>query len=158
MSTLAPYITGGLIAIVSSDLFGWTLGLPASPFAGLAALRSTEITQTVDRSRKGDRLIPTRISSTGTSTPTNLVFGAGPLATRPASKRSATPEALIRSEWQGSFRWPTTIPIPVQKPTREENLPDGCDPGVSVMVERRVANQARRCITWIPTPTTVAAL
>jgi hypothetical protein len=123
MGGLAPYFVGGVVAVTLLELAGSPLDWARSaPAAGILGETASDFQQTVDRSRKSDRL------QIGAERP---VYSPG-LANQ---ERVRVPVTPVRD-------------VPSTRPSREENkLPVACEPVVSSITRSPLARESGRCVT-----------
>jgi hypothetical protein len=158
---LLPYITGGLLAVLSEGLLGVTLGVPTvlnlamapSAYAQSADVKvqqdfaqlvrdvvpGIDVAQQVNRSSKGDRLIGAQSLSTFGVAP-DLIFRGSLSDNRPAPERVAPA---------------TAKPV---KDARDEKLPEGCNASISPLSDRVAAKRASNCVTALEVPWKVASI
>jgi hypothetical protein len=132
MLKLAPYFAGAVAALVAMD-FAPPVKSAIDEWAGASANASTvQVMNTVDRSHKGDRLVPSRPS-----------LGALPAINNDV----AFPQVTIRDKERAAAK-----PVPAeqaQKPivVRGSKVPIGCDPAFSPLAASASLNFAGRCLS-----------
>lgn len=141
MSAILRYLAGGAIALASQGFFAVSFGLPSAmstvqmpQIAQAQDLRPTPVAalQQVDRTLKGDRLVP------------EFKNAPEPLVTGNEFVSNDTARRLLKPA------------LKLMKPT-DQKLPDGCSASISPLSDRVAANQASNCITSLELPWKVAS-
>jgi len=125
MFKLAPYFAGGLVALVAMD-FVPPMKSAIDELMGTSANASTvQVVNTVDRTLKGDRLIPLRPAAGAAS----------------SSRVVEMPEVTTRAK--------AVKPVPAEPAVKSirGKVPIGCDPAFSPLAASASLNFAGRCLS-----------
>jgi hypothetical protein len=129
MFKLAPYFAGGLAALVAMD-FAPPVKSAIDQWTGSAEVGIVQVVNKVDRSRKGDRLVPLR--------PTAGTLGGSTVV--------KSPEIIVRDEGRAAAKSGPAEPAS-KSVVRGPKLPIGCDPAFSPLAASASLNFAGRCVS-----------
>ncbi len=128
MFKLAPYFAGGLAALVAMD-FAPPVKSAIDQWAGASTYTSdVQLVNVVDRSLKGDRLVPAHRP-------------VGHVSISVISKGAGSPVTTVGDNGRATAKPGQAAP---QKPAGK--LPVGCDPAFSPLAASASLNFASRCI------------
>lgn len=128
MFRLAPYFAGGLAALVAMD-FAPPVKSVIDEWTGVSASAATvQVVNKVDRSRKGDRLVPLRASS-GRFGTTSIIVPAAAVGSNSGTAAKSAPSQPAKPATQGA------------------KMPIGCDPAFSPLAASASLNFAGRCLS-----------
>jgi hypothetical protein len=173
MYGLAPYIVGGLAAVLVVD----HLAIPSIGSAMADWLGGPGVTvNVVDRALKADRLMPARAAAGQRPAITavevvglrdtaivyrdregRVLFRTDPLSNATlVAKDVVLPEITIRDSGRSAVN-PVPIEVPVRAPERPK-LPPGCDSAFSPLTLPSLSRMPSRCIAEKEQPARLAAL
>jgi hypothetical protein len=173
MYGLAPYIAGGLAAVLIVDHLALPpLGPTLTDWLGPTPVAASA----VDRGHKADRLTPARVAQAQRPAITavevvglrdtavvyrdregRVLFRTDPLSNATlVAKDVVLPEITIRDGGHSTVN-PVPIEVPVQAPQRAK-LPPGCDPAFSPLTLPALSRMPSRCIAENERPAKLAGL
>jgi len=173
MYGLAPYIVGGLAAVLVVDHLAIpSIGSAVSDWLGAPGITAN----VVDRARKADRLLPVRATAGQRPAITavevvglrdtaivyrdregRVLFRTDPLSNATlVAKDVVLPEITIRETGRSTVD-PVPIEVPIRAPERSK-LPPGCDPAFSPLTLPSLSRMPSRCIAENDLPARFAAL
>jgi hypothetical protein len=173
MYGLAPYIVGGLAAVLVVD----HLAIPSIGSAVSDWLGSPEAAVSlIDRAHKADRLKPARAAAGQRPAITavevvglrdtavvyrdregRILFRTDPLSNATlVAKDVILPEITIRDSGRSAVT-PVPLEVPARAPERAK-LPPGCDPAFSPLTLPSLSRMPSRCIAENDPPARLAAL
>jgi len=173
MYGLAPYIVGGLAAVLVVDHVAIpSIGSAVSDWLG----RPEAAVSAVDRAHKADRLTPARAATGKRPAITavevvglrdtavvyrdregRVLFRTDPLTNATlVAKDVVLPEITIRDSGRSAVD-PVPIDVPARAPERAK-LPPGCDPAFSPLTLPSLSRVPSRCIAENDGPSRLAAL
>ena len=175
MYGLAPYIVGGLAAVLVVDHLAMpSIGSAVSDWLGSPGV----VANGVDRAHKADRLMPARAPAGQRPAITavevvglrdtavvyrdregRILFRTDPLSNATlVAKDVMLPEITIRESGRSAVN---PVPVPVEVPVRSPEhprLPPGCDPAFSPLTLPALSRMPSRCIAQNEYPARLAAV
>lgn len=171
MYGLAPYIVGGLAAVLVVD----HLAVPSIGSAMTDWLGGSDAVSVVERAHKADRLMPARAAAGQRPAITavevvglrdtaivyrdregRVLFRTDPLSNATlVAKDVVLPEITIRDSGRSAVN-PVPVDIPVRAPERPK-LPPGCDSAFSPLTLPSLSRLPSRCIAENERPARLAA-